>query len=144
MLNNAAGDDPKGRGNRIINDHSSGAHVQPQSIGEDKFGTKHRVGDDDPMDKEFMDHDGQMAGASETAGKPSAIDKMFGNKKSDIKRAFRQTALVKDLRMHKEKEKKRRSMLIYGTTDMKNTLFERSSQEKKNKSGKPHKVADTN
>ena len=44
--------------------------------------------------------------------------------------------------MYKEKEKKRRSMLIYGTTDMKTKLFEKSNIESK-KRRKGQKVADS-
>ena len=39
--------------------------------------------------------------------------------------------LVKDLRIYKEREKQRRSDLIYGTTDMKTKLFERAQKERK-------------
>ena len=45
--------------------------------------------------------------------------------------------------MFKEKEKKRRSMLIYGTVDMKTKLFERSNTESKKKR-KGQRVADDN
>ena len=48
-----------------------------------------------------------------------------------ITQAFRRTVLVKDLRIYKEREKQRRSDLIYGTTDMKTKLFERAQKERK-------------
>ena len=48
-----------------------------------------------------------------------------------LQNAIRRTVVVKDLRIYKEKEKQRRSELIYGTTDMKTKLFERAQKEKK-------------
>ena len=116
-----------------INDPASEAHVQPQSRAEDIFGSRHVAGGDH---NEFKEHKGiEESGSPETAGKVGGgLDKLgLLNKKSDIKRAFRQTALVKDLRMFKEKEKKRRSLLIYGTIDMKTKLFEKSNIETKKK-----------
>lgn len=50
---------------------------------------------------------------------------------SKMTQAFRRTVLVKDLRIYKEREKQRRSDLIYGTTDMKTRLFERAQRERK-------------
>ena len=49
----------------------------------------------------------------------------------NLKKAFQRTVLVKDLRIYKEREKQRRSDLLYGTTDMKTKLFERAQKEKK-------------
>lgn len=95
------------------------------------------VGDDEHAGDNFKDgrsSDDIVGGTETAAGRTGGIiDKMI-NKKSDIKRAFRQTALVKELRTYKENEKKRRSMLIYGTTDMKAKIHEKNNIEsKKNK-----------
>ena len=69
---------------------ASEAHIQPQSIAEDRFGPKHRAGDDEnPMDKEFKEgkaSDDAMGGGETALSKGAGF---FGNKKSDIKRAFR-------------------------------------------------------
>ena len=64
------------------------------------------------------------------------MSKLFGGDKAGggvakLSNAIRRTVVVKDLRIYKEKEKQRRSELIYGTTDMKTKLFERAQKEKK-------------
>ena len=122
-------------------DGASESHIQPQSRLEEKLGPRLIAEDDNPEDKEFKEGRGseEAVGAETSVGR-TGVDKFLG-KKSDIKRAFRQTALVKDLRMFKEKEKKRRSMLIYGTVDMKTKLFERDNTESKKKR-KGQRVAD--
>ena len=75
----------------------------------------------------------------ETPKKPGGgkmMSKLFGGGDGQggvnkLQNAIRRTVVVKDLRIYKEKEKQRRSELIYGTTDMKTKLFERAQKEKK-------------
>ena len=55
---------------------------------------------------------------------------MSSNPKSAVTKSLLQTSVIKDLRQQKERQKHRKSMLIYGTKDMKKKLFERENRQK--------------
>ena len=55
--------------------------------------------------------------------------------KSQITKNLLQTSVIKDLRQQKEREKQRKSMLIFGTQDMKKKLFERENRKQNKKNG---------
>ena len=46
-----------------------------------------------------------------------------------MSKSLLQTNVVKDLRKQKEKIKQRKSMLIYGTKDMKRKIYERGNRQ---------------
>ena len=85
--------------------------------------------------------------SNETANKKSmnSLDKITKGVHQSKKQAYRHTVDVKDLRQQKENEKRRKSLLIYGTEDMKTKKYEKKNQEnleqKKKKRGGP-KIAD--
>mmetsp|Transcript_6454 Transcript_6454/g.8649 ORF Transcript_6454/g.8649 Transcript_6454/m.8649 type:complete len:94 (+) Transcript_6454:119-400(+) len=47
----------------------------------------------------------------------------------DMSKSLLQTNVVKDLRKQKERVKQRKSMLIYGTRDMKRKIYERGNRQ---------------
>ena len=49
--------------------------------------------------------------------------------KNLLTQSLLKTSVIKDLRQQKEKAKHRKSMLIYGTNDMKKKLFEREQRK---------------
>lgn len=53
----------------------------------------------------------------------------------DMSKSLLQTNVVKDLRKQKEKIKQRKSMLIYGTKDMKRKIYERGNRQQLNSMG---------
>ena len=59
--------------------------------------------------------------SNETANKKSmnSLDKITKGVHQSKKQAYRHTVDIKDLRQQKENEKRRKSLLIYGTEDMK-------------------------
>lgn len=64
----------------------------------------------------------------------NAISNLFGgpgsvSAKSAVTRSLLQTSVIKDLRLQKEREKQRKSRLIFGTDDMKKKLFERENRK---------------